>query len=691
MANDFLFELGCEELPSGAVWPLADEFANQLLAALDKAQLHYGAVKRFATPRRFAIVIHELQAEQASQTITRRGPAAVAAYDKEGKPTPALLGFAKSCAVTLEQLSRIQTDKGDWIICETHSSGRKTAELLPSLVSQSLAALPIVKPMRWGSGDVEFARPVHWAVMLYGQEVVSCDILGVQSNRMSRGHRFHCPQAINIDSAQSYESQMQDAFVVADFSARRAMIQKQVEALSVRYHATVVMPEALLDEVTSIVEWPQALLANFETEFLEVPAEALIASMQSHQKCFALKDQSGNLLPHFITVANIASSNPQQVILGNEKVMRARLSDAAFFFKHDQKNALSQHIAATEQVVFQVKLGSLRDKAERVKSLMVHLSPILGLSLPQAERAAELSKCDLLSGMVGEFPELQGLMGYYYALHDGEEPLVAQALNEQYMPRFAADGLPSSVLGAALSLADRVDTLVGIFAIGQKPSGVKDPFKLRRHALAVVRLLIATSSPLKITDLIDAALTNYGSSFLEQNSLLIELKPFILDRLVSYYQSQDINADLVNAVRARQDECFYDLDKRVNALKLFVAMPEASSLTAACKRVTNLLNHQVEQTGAVAINEALLEAGPEQSLYAHIKTLSDAVTPLYAAADYGTLLQQLAGIKEPVDAFFDQVMVMVDDEAVKNNRLALLARLQHLLQGVADISMLQLS
>ncbi|WP_058534786.1 glycine--tRNA ligase subunit beta [Legionella saoudiensis] len=690
MVNDFIFELGCEELPSGSVWPLADEFANQLLAALDKAQLSYGQVKRFATPRRIALIIQDLQAEQKSQLVTRRGPAVAAAY-KDGKPAPALLGFAKSCGVELEQLSRIATDKGDWIIYESHSDGKKTTQLLPELVSQALAALPIAKPMRWGDGDEEFARPVHWAVMLYGDEVIEHQLLGIKTGRHSRGHRFHHPQPIEITSAQSYEAQMREGLVLADFSLRKQVIKEQIEKLAATRQATAVMPDDLLDEVTSIVEWPQALMANFEEKFLEVPAESLIASMQSHQKCFALKDQQGKLLPHFITVSNIVSTNPQQVILGNEKVMRARLSDAEFFFRQDKKQPLSTHIAATEHVVFQAKLGSLQDKALRVKLMMSYLSPVLDLSLNQAGRAAELSKCDLLTGMVGEFPELQGLMGYYYALHDGESPAVAQALNEQYMPRFAADALPESTLGLALSLADRIDTLVGIFAIGQKPSGAKDPFKLRRHALAVVRLLIATSAPLSLDMLIEQAVVHYGKTLTIDPNLILELKPFILERLQSYYQAQGLSVDLVHAVRARQDDWLYDLDKRLCALQTFITLPEAASLSAACKRVNNLLNHAGEQALVATINESLLEEGAEKALFNHINQVKQAVDPLYASANYGDLLKLLASLKEPVDAFFDKVMVMVDNEAIKANRLALLASLQKLLQGVADISLLQLA
>lgn len=691
MVNDFIFELGCEELPSAAVWPLANEFANHLLDSLDKAQLSYGEVKRFATPRRLAIVICDLQSEQASQTVTRKGPAAVAAFDKDGNPTPALSGFAKSCGVSVDALTRIQTDKGDWMVYETQNSGAKTKQLLPAMVMQSLSSLPIAKPMRWGDGDEEFARPVHWAVMLYGDEVIEHELLGVKTGRESRGHRFHHPQPIIISSAQSYEAQLRDSFVIAEFSARRHMIQEQVNKLAHSLHASAIMPEDLLDEVTSIVEWPQALVANFEKEFLEVPAEALIASMQSHQKCFALKDKQGTLLPHFITVANIVSSDRQQVIAGNEKVMRARLSDAAFFFRQDKKHSLSEHIPATEKVVFQVKLGSLQDKALRVKALMQHLSQALDLSEKQAERAAELSKCDLMTGMVGEFPELQGLMGYYYALNDGEDIAVAKALNEQYMPRFAADSLPESDLGLALSLADRIDTLVGIFAIGQKPSGVKDPFKLRRHALAVVRILIAIKAPLNLTTLIDEAIENYGTSVTIDKTIVTELKTFILERLQSYYQGNGVSNDLVQAVRARQDEWLCDLDLRLNALKLFITMPEAASLSAACKRVNNILNQTQNAKAITSINEDLIDEGAEKALYSHINKFTVSVDALYREANYGSLLKQLASLKEPIDAFFDNVMVMVDDDAVKCNRLSLLSRLQNLLQGVADISMLQLS
>lgn len=690
MSNDLLFELGTEELPSGAVWPLADALANNIAANIRKAGLNHGEVRQFATPRRLAVLIQQVEDKQPSQKIVRRGPACVAACDAEGKPTEALLGFARSCGVSLDELTKIKTDKGEWWAYESDSPGADTCDLLPLMVKEAIAALPMAKPMRWGDGDVEFARPVHWAVMLFGDRVIPAEILGVVAGRQSYGHRFHHPQAIEISSPHLYEVLLKDAFVIADFNARRQLIIEQVEDLAAQHGFDAVMPESLVDEVTSIVEWPRALLASFEQEFLDVPAEALIAAMQSHQKCFALRDSRGQLQPYFIAVANIVSHHAEQVIAGNEKVMRARLSDAAFFYRQDQKRALSDYIPATENVIFQARLGSLQDKAMRIQTLMNFLIQPLQLNERQALRAAELCKCDLMTGMVGEFPELQGLMGYYYAQHDGEDMLVAQALNEQYMPRFAADALPETTLGLALSLADRLDTLVGIFAIGQKPTGVKDPFKLRRHALAVVRLLMATSAPLNLSTLIEQALHGYEDSLQPGKEMVAELHAFILERMQSFYQSQDIATDLIQAVRARQNDWLYDVDMRVRALLNFIHLPEAVSLSAACKRVNNILQQASLASLNTAVEPQQLEEAAERTLFDHIQTMEQAVIPLYSEGNYVHILEQLATLREPVDAFFDHVMVMVDNEAVKNNRLRLLLRLQALLQGVADISLLSI-
>lgn len=692
MLNDLLFELGTEELPSGAVWPLSDALANNVVAGLAKANIEHGNVYRYATPRRLAFLIHDVQAKQPGQTSSRRGPAVAASVDAEGKPLPALLGFAKSCGVDVDKLTTTKTDKGEWWVYNAVSAEANTRDLLPELINEAITQLPIAKPMRWGRGETLFARPVHWAILLFGSEVVNASVLGVTTGQQSFGHRFHHPGAVNIANPRDYEMALKKAFVIADFAARRQMIIEQVQQLAAAHHCKAVMPESLVGEVTSIVEWPEALLANFEQEFLDVPPEALIAAMQSHQKCFALRDKQEHLVPHFITVANIASSHTQQVIKGNEKVMRARLSDAAFFYRQDKRQTLSQYGATMGNVVFQAKLGSLKDKTLRLQSLMEYLAPFLALDKSQASRAAELSKCDLMTGMVGEFPELQGLMGYYYAHHDGEPEVVARALDEQYMPRFAADQLPQSTLGLALSLADRIDTLVGAFAIGQKPTGVKDPFKLRRHALAVVRLLIAMPAAINLSTLIDYSRSAYGQQLTTIDVVFAELKPFILERMPSFYQGQGISSELVQAVRVRQDEWFFDIDKRVNALAAFVNLSEAASLSAACKRVNNLL----QQTSFLAdemqaINLSLLESNAEKSLFKCIETVENSVVPLYSAGDYGKILNQLASLRGPVDAFFEHVMVMVDDQALKINRLCLLARLQALLQGVADISLLGIS
>jgi len=689
MLNDLLFELGTEELPSMSVWPLADCLANNVVQALIKAEINHGHVARFATPRRIALLIKDVAANQAPQNIARKGPSFNGSLDEDGQPTKALLGFAKSCGVTIAELKTSKTEKGEWWVYEATTKGAKTVDIIPTILTEAIAALPIAKPMRWGNGDALFARPVHWAVLLFGEEVINCNILSVATGRQSYGHRFHHPSAIDISSPLNYENQLKEAFIIPDFAERRKTIIEQVESLAKNRGFTAVMNDSLLDEVTSIVEWPQALLASFEEKFLEVPAEVLIAAMQSHQKCFALRDKDNNLVPYFITVANIASSDKDEVILGNEKVMRARLSDAAFFYDKDKLQPLIEYQKSTASVVFQERLGSLQDKINRLKALMEYLSLPLELSLKKATRAAVLSKCDLMTGMVGEFPELQGLMGYYYAVNDQEDNDVAIALNEQYMPRFAADHLPETSLGLALSLADRLDTLVGSFAIGNKPTGVKDPFKSRRHALAIVRLLINIPTAINLSTLINHTLQIYGSSIKTiDNEVILELKPFILERLVSFYQAKGIPQSLVMAVRARQDDWFFDIDKRINALNAFIKLEEAAVLSALCKRVNNLLQHKSLNLKVEDFNLALLENPFEKELFDNINHVEQIVAPLYSSQDYGLILTNLATLRKPIDNFFDNVMVMADNENLKLNRLSLLLRLQNLLHGVAELSLL---
>jgi glycyl-tRNA synthetase beta chain len=685
--SDFLFELGCEELPSASVWLLADEMRRLFGDALGEARIKYGSMNCFASPRRLALVVTDLDAMQPASQQQRRGPALAAAFDAKGQATAALLGFAKSLGVAVSDLNRIKTEKGEWMVYEHRLPGQETKTLLPAILIQVLTNLPLAKPMRWGDGDDTFARPVHWMVALFDQEVLDVECFGVRAGRSSFGHRFHHPQAVEIISPAQYEEQLKQAFVLADFDLRRALIRDEANQLASKLQARALIPDDLLDEVTAIVEWPVVLLAQFEQRFLEVPHEALIAAMQGHQKCFPLEDEAGQLLPYFIVISNLDSRNKEMVIKGNEKVMRARLSDAAFFFDQDRRQTLASLIPATAMVLFQAKLGSLKDKAERIAAFMAHLSPILNISEVEVARVAQLCKCDLLTGMVSEFPELQGLMGSYYAAHDGESSRVSKAINEQYLPRFSGDILPQSSLGLALSLADRIDTLVGIFALGQKPSGVKDPFKCRRHALAVARLLIADPAMMKLSQLLQIAKANYGEVLPKTHSALEELKDFILDRLASYYQTQGIAAEWVAAVRTRQDEWLYDFDRRLLALKVFVNLPEAASLASACKRVSHLLQ-QTDNKAPQQINTSDFSEDAEHALYLQIEEVTQTVEPLYVSGDYTTLLKCLASLKQPIDAFFDEVMVMVEEKRLRDNRLALLARLNQLLQGVADIALL---
>lgn len=688
MVNDFLFELGCEELPSAAVLGLSEALSESIQTLLIKHGIVFKAIKSFAAPRRLALLITDVALQQPEQNNTRRGPAVTAAFDKDGNPTKALTGFASSCGVSIDQLTRQVSDKGEWLVYESRTAGARTADLLPQLINEAITGLPVAKPMRWGRNEFEFARPVHWLIMLLGNDVLPMKLFGVDSGQLTHGHRFHHPQSIKINHPSDYENRLEKAYVMADFEKRRALIRQQVSQLADKEQAQAIMPDNLLNEVTSIVEWPHALLAGFSERFLQVPQEALIASMQEHQKCFALKDKAGKLLPRFIAVANIDSTHNDQVIAGNEKVMQARLSDAAFFFEQDKKQPLAHLMEATGKVVFQAKLGTLHDKTDRMQLFMVYLADYYDVDKEHAKRSASLSKCDLLTGMVGEFPELQGLMGYYYALHDGEDETVARALYEQYLPRFSGDDIPETSLGTALSLADRIDTLVGIFMIGQKPTGVKDPFKLRRHALAIVRLLI-NSPKLLLTTLLQQALSNYNDRLQPLQSNIDEMSNFILDRLEGYYQTKNIAANIVLAVRNRQSEDLSDFDKRVHALAQFERQPEAAVLAAACKRVSNLLQQQSGVIQPVAVE--LLTENAEQALHQHMDKLQHHLDALYAQSDYEAILGSLATLREPVDAFFTDVMVMVDEERIRQNRLALVSRLQSMLQNVADISCLSLT
>ncbi|MBP6918591.1 MAG: glycine--tRNA ligase subunit beta [Legionellaceae bacterium] len=681
--NDFLFELGVEELPVAAVHELSEALLERFRAALAEANITHGSLKSFGSPRRLALLARDVAAAQASQVKSRRGPAV--AQDVQGQPSPAVLGFAKSCGVDVSELQIETTDKGSWWTSTIRTSEIATPTLLPGMIQKILADLPIRKLMRWGAGDLAFSRPVHWAVMLWGSECIETDILGVVSGRTSYGHRFHHPGAVEIATPDAYEAKLLAAYVVADFQQRHTMIREQITQLAASQQLNAVIPDDLLAEVTAIVEWPRALLADFDPKFLEVPAEALIAAMQIHQKSFALYTQQDKIAPHFIAVANIDSTDKTQVKKGNEKVMHARLSDAAFFYQKDKAHGLAAQIPALKQVVFQTQLGSLADKAERIGKIMMALQAPLQIDAQELSRASALSKCDLLTGMVGEFPELQGIMGYYYAQHAGETPAVALALQEQYLPRFAQDDLPTSPLGHALSLADRLDTLYGLFAIGQKPTGVKDPFKLRRHALAIARILLGLPD-LSLQACLQAAADAYGGQ-IERPApeLLSELQTFILERLQSYYQNQQVPIELFQAVRACQSDCLFDMAQRITALLGFIQMPEAQALSAMAKRVNNVLTQAAQNRELYEVNPDTFVEESERVLWAAIEQTQQRFKT-EATLDYAEKLQILVAIQSKLATFFDQVMVMDPDLKLQNNRLALLTRLQGLLISIADLS-----
>ena len=683
---DLLVEIGTEELPPKALPTLSAAFTDGISQGLQAAGLTPAEVIAYAAPRRLAVWVKEVAAQQADQTIEKRGPAIKGAFDAEGKPTKAAEAFAASCGVNVADLGTLETDKGAWLVFRQTQAGQATPELLPAIVEKALAGLPIPKRMRWGAGAAEFVRPVHWIVMLADNAVVDAEILGIKTGRESRGHRFHAPDAITLNSPSDYAIQLGSASVVAKFEARRDMIKHKVEQLAKRLGGQAVMPEGLLDEVTALVEWPVPVAGKFEERFLDVPQEALISTMQDNQKYFALVDANGKLMSHFITVANIESRDEIQVAQGNERVIRPRFSDAEFFWTQDKKQPLASRAEQLKSMVFQQKLGTLYDKSQRVAQLAASIAQALNADQALATRAAELGKCDLVTHMVFEFTELQGIMGRYYALHDGEPAEVAQALDEQYMPRFAGDALPSTTTGTILALAERLDTLTGIFGIGQKPTGAKDPFGLRRAALGVLRLLIEKQLPLDLAALLDKAADGLSAQ-LGSKPATNETLDYVLERLKGYYQEQGINGALVDAVAALKVSQPLDFDRRVKAVAAFRQLSAAESLAAANKRISNILK-KVDGELPAQVDASLLQLPAEQALAAAVQAQQAKVEPLFAQGNYEAALLSLAELREPVDKFFDDVMVMADDLALRNNRLALLNSLRSLFLRVADLSVL---
>jgi len=687
--RDFLFELGTEELPPKSLFTLARALAEGIEKGLAAAAIAHGEVEWFATPRRLAVRVHEMADKQPDQEIKRQGPAVANAFDAAGQPTKAAAGFAASCDVSVDQLQQVDGPKGRVLFFVGTKKGEPTAALLPGIVQASLDALPIAKRMRWGAGENEFVRPVHWAVMLLGTTVVECEILGVRTGKQTRGHRFHAPNPVTIANPAKYVETLEKAHVVANVADRRERIRSAAVALAQANGGHAVIEEGLLDEVTALVEWPVPLVGKFDERYLELPQEVPIATMQDHQRYFPVRDAHGKLRNQFIVVANIQSRDEAKVRDGNERVVRPRLADAAFFWDSDRRERLESRRAMLKSVTFQAKLGSLHDKVERVGRLAVRIAELLGTDAELARRAAELSKCDLLTLMVGEFPELQGLMGKYYAQHDGEPPEVCAALEEQYWPRFAGDRVPDTRTGIALALADKLDTLAGIFVIGQKPTGTRDPFGLRRAALGILRTILERQLDLDLRQLIETAVA--AQPVEKAPAVADEVWTYVVERLRSSYlegeAGRTVTTEMFDAVLASRTQSVLDMDVRLRALERFLKMSEADSLAAANKRIANILRKAPgDLTGAV--DTSRLQDGAERQLFEHVLSMERAVNPLFARRDYAQALTQLASLRDDVDRFFDSVMVMAEDADVRANRLGLLLRLRGLFLQFADLSRL---
>jgi len=688
MSSELLIEIGTEELPPKALSKLSDAFTAGVTKGLAEAGFAFGAEQSYATPRRLALSIKDVPASQPDRIVEKKGPNLKAAYDADGKPTKAVEGFARSCDVSVDQLEQQETDKGTWLVFKAKEKGKAIADLLPAIVETALSKLPIPKRMRWGSGDVEFVRPVHWVVLMHGKNVIDCEILGVKSSNTTQGHRFHSSKKLKIASADEYEELLKSkGFVVANIEARKKIICDQVESIAGKLKGKAVMDDDLVNEVSALVEWPVAVAGEFDEDFLSVPAEALIKTMQDNQKYFPVVDKDGQLKNYFITISNIESKTPEKVKAGNERVIRPRLADAKFFWEQDLKQPLEYHVEALKNVVFQEKLGSIYDKVIRVGASAQLLAQKLDVDKDQVIRAAVLSKADLMTSMVGEFPSLQGVMGRYYAQAANEPEAISIAIEEQYMPKGAGDNTPSSVMGQILALSDRIDTLVGIFTIGQKPTGEKDPYALRRAALGVLRIILDCELDLDLKALVGNAV-NVLSKTVDASAVEKEVLAYIMERLRAYYLDRNISADVFDAVSSLKPTRPLDFDKRIKAVSAFREMPEATSLAAANKRVGNILKKSNVAANDV-INQGLFEEEAEKILFNELTSLSDTVKPLFDQGDYESALCKLSVLREPVDKFFDTVMVMTDDEAVRNNRIALLNKMSALFLRAADLSRLQ--
>ena len=685
--QNFLVEIGTEELPPKALKTLATSFADNVEAELNQAGLTFDKIEWFAAPRRLAVKVLNLATQQPSKEIEKRGPAVSAAFDAEGKPTKAAEGWARGCGITVDQAERIATDKGEWLVHRAKIEGQPTKNLLNDIVANALAKLPIPKPMRWADKTVQFIRPVHTVTMLLGDELIEGEILGVASARTIRGHRFLGEKEFEIQHADQYPQLLREkGSVVADFNERKAEILAKSQAKATALGGVADIEESLLEEVTSLVEYPNVLAAKFEERFLAVPPEALVYTMKGDQKYFPIYDKGGKLLPHFIFVSNINPEDPTAIIEGNEKVVRPRLTDAEFFFKTDLKQKLVDRLPRLETVLFQQQLGTLKDKTDRIEQLAGEIAKQIGADEAKAKRAGLLSKCDLMTNMVFEFTDTQGVMGMHYARHDGEDEEVAVALNEQYMPRFAGDELPKSLVASAVALADKFDTLTGIFGIGQAPKGSADPFALRRAALGALRIIVEKNLPLDLEDLVKKSAALFGDKLTNQN-VVADVVDFMLGRFRAWYQDEGIAVDVIQAVLARRPTRPADFDARVRAVSHFRTLDSAEALAAANKRVSNILAKADVAIGEINLTACVEPA--EKALAEAVLALRTEVQPLIAQGDYTAVLDKLANLRTPVDNFFDNVMVNAEDPALRQNRLAILNTLQGLFLQVADISVLQ--
>ncbi|MCL1148104.1 glycine--tRNA ligase subunit beta [Shewanella sp. 10N.261.52.F9] len=686
--ENLLIEVGTEELPPKSLRKLAESFLANFTEELTKAELSFESAVWHAAPRRLAICINQLALAQADKVVEKRGPAVAQAFDADGNPTKAAMGWARGNGITVEQAERLKTDKGEWLLHQARVVGVETKSLIADMAQRSLDKLPIPKPMRWGSNTTQFIRPVHTVTMLLGSEVVDGELLGIKSDRVVRGHRFMGESSFELDHADNYLIALKEkGKVLADYEARKAIIKTDAEAAATKIGGVADLEDDLLEEVTSLVEWPVVLTASFEEKFLDVPAEALVYTMKGDQKYFPVFDKTGQLLPNFIFVTNIESKDPQQIIAGNEKVVRPRLADAEFFFETDKKDTLEARLASLETVIFQKQLGTIKQRVERISAMAGYIATSIDANSEEAARAGLLSKSDLMTNMVMEFTDLQGTMGMHYARLNGETEAVAVALSEQYKPKFSGDTVPTAPISICVALAEKLDTLVGIFGIGQAPKGAADPFALRRAAIGVLRICLENNLPLDLVDLIAKAQELHGEN-LTNDDVAEQVLEFFMARFRAWYQDQGVSVDVILAVLARRPTAPADFESRIKAVAHFRTLEQASALAAANKRVSNILA-KVEGELPAAIDDKLLVESAEKALAEKLAELHPQLAPLFAAANYQEALALLASLRESVDTFFEDVMVMADDEALKNNRLALLSSLREQFLHAADISLLQ--